>query len=355
MPPRKKAKEEEETAIVRSDIDDLMSPIQAPAFDPGDAGLGSEDVGGGDVVLPRLSLLQVNSRVMDDELPGAKPGAYWTVPHNRPASFDSKGTVRFVVVRIYPAQRLWTPIDEGGGIICEAAGGDLVARDPQGLAGADIAVEHDGSEVTSVGWTGGEPTNMCEECVYGPAAAAAVAGRKPSGKGNPWLPKFITFEGTRLRVPDKIRAPRCTSSLDVLALVALPPFQDDESGIDLAQDIIPAFITFGRSAQPAGRSLAGMIKLAVREPAWAKIFTAGAKKVSNDKGTFFIPTIGQFGYANERLMAMARELYDSTKTQDFRPSMDDGGDTGAEGATDHDDVSDQRPLKDDEPAPEDKF
>lgn len=344
--------EEEETALVAGSVDDLMAPAEAPSFNPDDAGLGSEDVGASDVVLPRVSLLQGLSKVVAEDLPGAKAGGYWVVPHNRPATFSSRDNLKFVVVRIYPSQRLWTPINEGGGLICEAAAGDLIAREPLGLKDAELVIDHDGGNVKSIEWQGGSPTDNCRKCVFGPAAAAVAAGRKPTGRGNPWLPKYITYEGERIRIPDEMRAPKCTSSLDVLALIALPPFEDDETGVSLAPEIIPAFISFSRSAQAAGRSLAGMIKMAANEPSWAKIFSLGAKSVSNDKGTFYIPTIQQFSFAKPALQAMARELYDSTNKEDFRPNMDDGGDMSSDGATES---TADRPPNDDEPAPEDDF
>ena len=236
-------KKKDETGLVPAGMADLMAPAEAPVgFSDEEAGLGSEDVSANDVVLPRISLLQGLSKPVSEELVGARQGAFWVTPYNRPASKDSKDHVKFVVVRIYPAQRMWTPIDEGGGLVCEAAGGDHVAREPMGLAGADLNVTHDNGVVKSLEWVNGRSTASCAECVYGPAAAAAAAGRAPTGRGNAWMPKYINFEGERLRVPDELRAPRCTSSLDVLGLIALPAFEDEDSGMQLGPEIIPCLL-----------------------------------------------------------------------------------------------------------------
>lgn len=346
---------EENTALALNSAEELMAPAAVPAFDPTQAGAGSEDLSTSDVVLPRISLLQGLSKVVMDDVPGAKAGRFWVTPYNRPGTVKSEDGMKFVVVRIYPAQRKWTPLDEGGGLECEAAAGDLIAREPEGLAGATLKpdVDKKAKKVKSIVWDGGTPTSDCSQCVFGPAAAATAAGKSPSGRGNPWLPKIIDVDGVRYKVPDELRAPRCTSSLDALVLVALPPFKDEESGMELGAEVIPAFLSFSRTGQGAGRSLAGMIKMAVREPAWAKIFSISAKKVSNDKGTFFIPTVSQFGYANAGLISAASELHSSTADKSYVPDMTDGGDSHV--AASGDVIDADAVPRDDEAAPADDF
>lgn len=342
----------EETALAMASVEDLMAPAASSQMTASEAGKGSEDVGAGDVILPRIYLLQGLSKpVNEEEAPGAKAGRYWVTPYSRPATIDQP--LKLVVVRIYPAWRRWTPLDDGGGIECEAAGGDLVAREANGLAGATLEFDLDKKkgEVRSFEWTGGHATDDCRQCVFGPAAAAAAAGKQPSGRGNPWLPKIVTIDGKPYKMPDEARAPRCTQSLDILALVALPPFKDDETGTSLEMELIPAFISFSRSSYSAGKSLAGMVKMASREPAWSKIYQLGSKKVTNDKGTFYIATISQYGYAQRPLMDQASALFESTQTENYRADMQD---IHSENAGPSEDAS-ARPPSDEDPEPGDDF
>lgn len=354
----------EETAIVERpetglatpmSVDDLMAPAAASAARLDEAGLGSEDVDSSKVVLPRVSLLQMMSKACSEELPGAKAGRWWVTPYNRPATVD--GTLRFVPVRIYPTQRLWTPLDEGGGLVCEAADGTLTARDANGLAGATLKLDHDGTSVKSLSWEGGRPTTRCSECVYGPGAAAAAAGREPKKGGSGWLPKIVTTDdGKRVSIPDELRGPRCTESIDVLALIALPEFKDPESGVEMPAELIPAFITFAKTSMGAGKALAGMIKMAMREPAWARIYNLGSKKVQNDKGTFYIATVQVFGFSQRALMDQAHSLYEATHTQNYTADVSDGGEefVGGRGDVIDADVS-SGPPSDDDPEPGDQF
>jgi hypothetical protein len=96
-----------------------------------------------------------------------------------------------------------------------------------------------------------------------------------------------------------------------------------------------------------------MIKLAAREPAWAKIFTLAAKKTQNDKGIFYVATVAQTGYAVKALTDQARELYESTQDKSYVPDMNDGGDLGETGAASGDVID--APPSEDEAAPEDSF
>ena len=74
----------EETGVALSaaamSVDDLMAPTASSAVAADEAGMGSEDVGAGSVILPRLSLLQGLSKACGDELPGAKQGCWWITP-----------------------------------------------------------------------------------------------------------------------------------------------------------------------------------------------------------------------------------------------------------------------------------
>lgn len=343
------AKKNEETALaVKSEVDDLMAP--AASLQTTGSGLGSEDLGMSDVILPRVSLLQGLSKPVVDDLPGAKAGVFWITPFNRPVTPNASTPLKFVTVKIFPAQRLWRPLTQGGGLECEAPSGNLMATSPNGVMGANLTVEQaDGKEV--VRWTGGHATDECYKCVYGLGASAAAAGREGQrGVGNGWLPKVVTVGNRQVRLEDSQRAPKCTSSIDVLALVALPAFKDEANGIDLPAEIVPAFISFSRTGHPAGKSLAGMIKMSPREPAWAKIYNLGCKKVQNDKGTFYVPTVQVFAFAKPALGERAAALYEETKTVAFRATMDE-----EEHVIDATPVSESAPPADDAPAPKDDF
>jgi hypothetical protein len=350
----RKKEEETETGLAVVEEDDMMVPVIAPTYGEDDAGLGSEDVGAGDVILPRVSLLQGLSTAVAEDLPGAKAGVYWLTPANRPLGKPGD-PIRFTVVRIYPTQRLWTPLNEGGGIICEAPDGKLIASNPFGLTDAELDISIENGVATGIEWRGGEPTDRCAECVYGPGASAALSGRKNArGGGSGWLPKVIERDGQHIRLSDELRAPRCTQGLDALVLVAVPEFNDPDSGISLPRDIMPAFITFTRTSFSAGRSLAGQIKTAAREPAWSRVFALGAKKVTNDKGTFFVSTVQQLGFSSQRLLQSARELYDATSDRAYRPAMDGVQEETSSGHS-HAEDSIAKPPSDDEPAPDDSF
>lgn len=336
-------------------VDDLMAPAAAPTVNPDEAGMGIEDVDDDVIILPRLQLLQAMSKaVTEDSLPGAIPGCWFARPMNRPATLNPEQGMKFVVVKIFPSWRRWADLDSGEGILCEASDGSLTARQPNGLAGAKIDLDtNKKGEVTEVDWIEGTPTDNCRKCVYGPAAAAAASGREPGRKANPWLPKMVKFEGQNIKLPDELRAPACTFSLDCLALVLLPAWKDAATGIELPAELVPAFISFSRSSFSAGRTLASALKMARAEPAWSKIWSLGSKSVTNPKGTFFVATTSMASYANEALKARARDLFEATASDAYRPDMSDVDDLSTD-ATPTDTVADSS-INDDEAAPDDQF
>ena len=322
--------EEEETALVvaeeQSEVDDLFAPaVVRPAATVDMAGAGIEELDSSNVTLPRVTLLQQMSKaVTEGAYDGAEGGVWWLTPHNRPITLtpEKKGEAmkgaRFIVVRMYPTQRHWNTLEDGGGLLCEAPTGKLVANSPEGRANAKIAVSTDDKgEVAKIAWEGGVPTSDCRKCVFGLGAAAAAAGQEPSGKGNAWLPKLITVGGKEVRVPDNLRAPACTTGLDALVLVVVPPTEE------MPTEVMPAFINFSKSSLAAGRTLGGMIRMASREPAWGRIYELNSKKTTNEKGTFFVATVKTFGVSTEKLCEHAAELFEASKSQEFRPSMDD--------------------------------
>jgi hypothetical protein len=348
--------EEAVPAHVTMSAMDLMAPAEGPVVtDPSDAGKGMEDVDDDVVILPRLQLLQAMSKVItEDALPGAIPGVWFARPMNRPATLSPDDGLKFVVAKVFPAWRRWGDLDSGDGILCEASDGSLTARQPNGLTGAKIDLDvNKKGEITSVDWIEGTPTDSCMKCVFGPAAAAAAAGKPPGRKSNPWLPKVVKHGDDSLKLPDKMRAPKCTKSLDVLALILLPEWKDENTGTMLPAELIPAFMSFGRSSFSAGRTLASTLKMSRGEPTWAKIWSLGSKSVTNDKGTFYVATTTMAAYANPHLRARARELFEATSSEAYRPDMSDvddlsGGDTVSGGSVD-------TSISDDEAAPDDQF
>ena len=336
-------------------VDDLMAPAAAPTINADEAGLGVQDVDDDVIILPRLQLLQAMSKVVTEEaLPGAVPGCWFVRPMNRPATLSPEDGMKFVVVKMFPSWRRWADLDSGDGILCEASDGTLTARQANGITGASIDLDiNKKNEVTSVDWVNGTPTDNCRMCVYGPAAAAAASGRPPGRKSNPWLPKMVKFEGKNIKLPDDLRAPACTFSLDCLALVLLPAWKDEETGTELPAELVPAFISFSRSSFSAGRTLASALKMARAEPAWSKIWLLGSKSVTNPKGTFNVATTAMAAYANEALKARARELFEATADEAYRPDMSDVEDM-AGGVTESDATVDSS-ISDDEAAPEDAF
>lgn len=329
---------------------DLFAPsVSTPQS--GGAGKGSEDFGSNDVIVPRASLLQSMSKALANKNNlGAMSGGWWLTPLNRPLSSPSgenglPTAAKIVVARIMPSQRRWKPLNEGGGLECEAPGGTgLIARQPNGLTEARIEIEKGKKGITGVIWEGGKPTNSCQVCCYGPGAAAAAAGRvnTSNDRGGSWLPKMINVGGEMTKLPDEYRAPRCTQGFDVLVYVLVPAFGS------MPAEIMPAMITFARSSYKAGVQLGSMLKLSARDPAWAKIYEIGAQSVTNDKGTFNVATVSVVGSTHLTLQRMAEELYDSSKEQQYSSPFEDVEevDNGS-----HPVARDDAPA----PSPEDKF
>lgn len=345
----------EELATRPAGYEDFFAPAESSQAAPEDAGKGSEDVNQSDIVLPRVKLIQsLSPEAADLEIAG--PGQLWLTPHNRPMSFKppKKGepkpeepvTMRFIPVRIYPAWRRWTPKDEGGGLECEASAGDLVARDKEGLTGAKLKLAIEGDSVTALEWEGGTPTDSCMQCVFGPHAGTAAAGKPPSKRANSWLPKLVDDgDGNRVRVPDELRKPRCTQSVDVLGYIAIPPFEGQPG------EITPAFITFSRTSMKAGNTLQSMVKLQSGQPAWAGMYELGTKKVTGEF-TYFVMTAKKLGWTPVHLMDACKELYEASRQEDYRPDMTDGAEAGGSSDTS---TSAAPPKDDDEQAPDDDF
>lgn len=314
---------------------DLFAPVQAPTATG--AGKGSEDVSANEVIIPRAQLLQAMSKaITEKKLPGAEPGVWWLTPLNRPLNHPTgkdgmPTTVRMVVARILPGQKRWKKLSDGGGLLCESVNGQLTAVQPNGLCGAKISVERNKKkEVTAIDWEGGKPTDDCSVCVYGLGAAAAAAGREPiqgsKERGNVWLPKMLVIDGETVKIPDEFRAPVCTPGTDVLALVLVPAFGEAPA------EIMPMMMTFAKTSSGAGKQLQSMIKLASREPAWAKIYEIGSQSTTNDRGTFFIATVRGLGYAPKMLTDQAEILYEDSKVRVYNAGWEDDGDHASPGA-----------------------
>lgn len=345
--------EEEKTTALSPfiSVESLMLPSQE--VDTGeDAGLGSEDISPDTIIIPRVSLLQAMSKAITQSEADVPPqaGCWWLTPNGRPATKLPKEGFKFVVVRIYPVQRLWNPLDEGGGIICEATTGKLVAREPLGMAKAELSITSgENGEATDVSWSGGQPTTNCRECVYGPGASGAAT--KSTGKSTGWLPKYFNMPSGRVSIPDKLRAPRCQAGFDALVLALIPAVDG------LPAELVPAFLTFARSGFAAGRTLAGMIRLnAGREAAWGKIYEGSSKKTTNDAGTFFVPVVRPVGKAGSQLAAVARDLFNASESLEHRPNLEDEeeflttDDLGVGGGT-----GPAAGVEGDAPAPDDQF
>lgn len=313
-------------------IEDMFA-VDNTADHSADAGAGSENIDAKFVSIPRISILQgLSPIVVEETFPGiGVAGVLWLSPFNRPMTSkvgsgkDAGFTpMRFVVVKLQPAWRRWTPKNEGGGIECEAPDGDFKAREPSGLAGARFVPEFDGDRVKSFKWEGGHPTDSCSKCVFGPGAGPALSG---DGKGNHWLPKVAAIDGRSVKIPDELRAPRCTQSLDYLVLAMAQRVGDFKA------ELVPAFLSFSRTGYTAGSTLAGMLKMAsAREPVWGRVYELGVKKVTNDKGTFYVPTVNVLGGTSEPLAAMARELHLRTTTENIRMDISGEEPAGAQDA-----------------------
>lgn len=335
---------------------DLFAPVQAPTAIG--AGKGAEDFNANEVIIPRMQLLQAMSKVITEKrLPGAEPGVWWLTPFNRPLSHPTGKdnlpvNVRMVIARILPGQKRWKKLTDGGGLLCESVNGQLTAVQKNGLCSAKIGIERNKKkEVTAVDWEGGTATDDCSVCVYGLGAAAAAAGREPlqgsKDRGNVWLPKMLVIDGETIKIPDEFRAPVCTPGTDVIALVLVPAFGEAPA------EIMPVLVTFARSSSGAGKQLGSMIKMAAREPAWAKIYEIGAQSTTNDKGTFFVATVRGLGYAPEQLTKQAESLYEDSKVRTYNATWEDDGEAGppASGAASRRKEGEEAPPAD----PTDKF
>jgi hypothetical protein len=348
MPRKTTNQAADENALVISDFDNLLAPAEGRAYDAEDAGAGSADIDASTIILPRALLLQGLSPAIADELPGAKQGRWWLTPYNRPITTDDHPEPKIVVIRVYNSQRLWTPKDQGGGIVCEAAEGDHTAREPNGLKNASIVLDEENGTAIGLRWEGGQATDNCRLCVYGPGASATAGGRRPNPAGrlgSAWLPKTMVIDGKSITIPNEHRGPKCTASVDALVLVFLPEFEG------MPGTVQPCILSFSRSSMKAGNQLASQLKMASQEPAWARIWKLGSKKVKNDKGTFYVATVGVHAHANSRLVAMAKDLYINSQTKTYR--ADD--ETMSNGNTVEEENTKSGPRVDDGAAPDDAF
>ena len=317
-----KAGEKPETPVAEDDMlalipqvadeDDMMMLAETAGYSDDDAGAGLEAKG---MALPRLNLLQPLSKAVSEEKPGAAPGIYFASMFDRPAS--DEGTMRIVPVLVTDARRRWTPLAEGGGLLCESPDGKS-GRSASGLTGATPCITaNDKKMLAPIKWEGGEPTADCAKCVFGPGAVQAVTGR-PAGASGGWLPNSIVDPGTgkMIEVPDNLRRPSCGSNIDVLCLVRLPAFGDNPV------EVVPALLTFSNTAEAVGRNFVAQLRARPREPAFAAVWGVSAKKVKNDKGTFFVPVITRLGLAPASLVDRARELL-ATASEGFHAEFDE--------------------------------
>ena len=254
-------------------------------------------------------------------------------PNNRPLCHPDgldglPKMVKLVVARILPVQRMWRKLDEGGGIICESSDGTLRAREKNGLCGARLELDvTKKGDIRGVTWEEGVATDVCSRCCYGPGAMATAMGREPREdsreRSGSWLPKLVNVKGEMTKIPDEFRAPKCTPGIDVLAYVLVPEFQGAPA------EVMPALISFAKTSGAAGKQLASMIKLSLREPAWAKIYELGSQSTTNERGTFFISTIRGHGYAPPAMAAMAEQLYEDSKSKSYGTHWDEDEDNTA--------------------------
>ena len=207
--------------------------LAVPSFMAGDAGLGTENLGAGDVEIPRIKLMQKISPELE-EVNNLKAGDFY----HTLADLNLGPEVR--VTPIYTDTRfiLWRPRKNGGGILARADDG--LHWSP---ANVDFQVKLDNGQ----------------EVVWHTANTVAQSGLDKWGSSNP---------------ADNNSPPAATRMYNVaVALVDHP-------------ELPPAVVTLQRAAIKVARRFLGKMKI-TRAPSFGLIFTMKSVKDQSPAGEFF--------------------------------------------------------------------
>lgn len=206
---------------------------QLPAFMQEQIGLGTENLGAGDVEVPRVKLMQALSPELE-EYGDLKQGEFF---HTLAEAKLGK-TVR--ITPIYTDQRfvLWRPRDSGGGILARADDG-IHWSPPNGVYAVDLK---GGAKV-----------------VWRTAPTVAASGLDKWGSYNP---------------ADANSPPAATRMFNVV--ITLPDYPD----------LPPAVLTLQRASIKVARRFLGKLKI-TRAPSFGLIFEMAATEDHNNAGQKF--------------------------------------------------------------------
>ena len=212
----------------------------------GSAGMESIEVS--DVETPRISLLQALSPEVEKF--SAKQGNFW---HNI-LSEDLGPSLSIVLVHVEKTAVLWRPRAEGGGILARQIGNR---------------------------W---EPSNTKFEVNVG-------------GRTTVWDTKGSVAESRLLDWGANNTPPAATAMYNVIMYLPDRP------------DASPALMTFAKTALKPFQRILTALKMG-NKPSFGLNFTLSSEKVSNNKGSFFIPKFTMNGVTSE---ADCRTYFDMSK------------------------------------------
>lgn len=256
-----------------------------PAFMQDHAGLGSENLGAGDVEVPRVKLIQKLSPELDEQN-NLKPGEFFHTLAEK--SFGK--SVR--VTPIYVDQRyiLWRPRETGGGILARADDG-IHWSPPNGEFGVKLK---GGAEVT-----------------WRTAPTVVASGLDKWGSSNP---------------ADPNSPPAATRMYNMVVT-----FPDEP-------DLPPAVITLQRAAIKVARRFIGKMKI-TRAPSFGLIFNMSSTEDESPAGKFYNYQFNSEGMVQDKATYDRNfEMYQYFKSQgiqvkDLEAAQEDdiADDAGAKG------------------------
>lgn len=223
-----------------------------PAYLQKDKGAGMEKVTKEDLILPRLKLLQPLSPEVQEEGSEAKAGE---MVNSIDAKINYGREIEFTPLLFFKSRIRWTPRgddappDAPKGMECTSTD-SLTARDPKGLTKA------------------GEPTSNCADCVH----------QAFSGDGKP---------------------PRCSLYMNFAALI----------------DGQPIVVSMEKTKLPAAKAILTMASMlgGGSLALFAGRYRLSTKKITNDKGTFYVFVVEAAGYTPEKDYPKAKAAYEGLK------------------------------------------
>jgi hypothetical protein len=283
MPPRNTSKEsapnEESTSLA------TQGASNVPAFMRDKAGDGKENIDRGDLVIPRVALMQsVHKEVEEGK---AEAGSFYHTILEEELGQDIPD---LVIVHISKRYTLWNPRHAGGGILARADNG-REWNEP--FQNKEFEVQPDkGRKNYKVKWNTG--TKVGRDIGLGMWGTS-----DPANEDSP---------------------PAATLTYVLVCFIM--------SRMDLG----PFVILLQRSAEPVGKNLLTKVKLDANAPLYGQVYKLGQKVQGSPSGDFFQYTFAKNGYVpDEQLFTSLEEQFKQFDAMAFK--YDDAEDDPAQGAS----------------------